>query len=287
MKWDDPLPKYHEEENTLAKTIFGILSHYYHDGSEGSPVEVTNTFIAHVDMLHNQLLEIDDPELRLRENEITEILDNLPERVIDAPFSIGSIMKILEEQDKIEARKFFCNQASESPETANEHLNVGNAKLELGKKEEALRHYSEAISTNPGFLIGYVARASCLEALGKIEEALRDIEHIHEYEGNDIGNFYDLVSAADVAYRIGEYIYAIDFVIRAIELILNDLHRAQRNRNCIVVQIGSGTYYIYFETISRLIELIKDIETHGNIVIYILLIVAKRLIHDLREIIGI
>ncbi len=68
-----------------------------------------------------------------------------------------------------------------------------------------------------------------------------------------------------------------------IELILNNLHRAQINRDGIVVQIGVGTYYVYFKTISKLIELVKDIEVHDNSVIYILAIVVKRLIHEMRE----
>ncbi len=95
--------------------------------------------------------------------------------------------------------------------------------------------------------------------------------------------FYDFVSAAEVAYRLRQYIYAIEFFIRAIELILNNLHRAQINRDGIVVQIGAGTYYVYFKTISELIELVKDIEVHDNSVIYILAIVVKRLIHEMRE----
>lgn len=284
MQWDGPLPEDRKDEKiTLARMILGILLHFYNDEPEEYPHKVTGTFITHIDKLYNQLLEIDDPELEICENEITEILSNLPKSVIDAPFFVGSIMKIFEEQDKIHAKRFFYDQASESPNTAWEHVNVGNAKWELGLDEEALRHYSHAISIDPDFLVGYVARASCLESLGRIEKALQDIEHIHEYESNSIGDFYDFVSAAAVAYRLREYIYAIEFVIRAIELILNNLHRAQINRDGIVVQIGVGTYYVYFKTISELIELVKDIEVHDNSVIYILAIVVKRLIYEMRE----
>ncbi len=187
MNWDDPFPKDHEEEeNTLAKTILGILSHYYHNVSVRSSVKVTDMFIAHVDKLDNQLLGIDDSELELRESEIKEVLCNLPGYVIESPFCLDSIVKILEEQDKIHAKRFFHDLASENPNTAWEHVNVGNAKWELRLEEDTLRHYSEAIVKNPDFLVAFVARAKCLESLGRIEKALQDIEHIHEYESKNI-----------------------------------------------------------------------------------------------------
>ncbi len=53
-------------------------------------------------------------------------------------------------------------------------------------EEDTLRHYSEAIVKNPDFLVAFVARAKCLESLGRIEKALQDIEHIHEYESKNI-----------------------------------------------------------------------------------------------------
>ncbi|KKK79933.1 hypothetical protein LCGC14_2828570, partial [marine sediment metagenome] len=38
----------------------------------------------------------------------------------------------------------------------------------------------------------FVARAKCLESLGRIEKALQDIEHIHEYNGENIDDFYEI-----------------------------------------------------------------------------------------------
>lgn len=135
MNWDDPLPEDPRGgENTFASTIFGILRHYYNGGIGESPVKVTSTFIMQVDKLYNQLLGINDTELELRESEIKEVLRNLPGNVIDAPFCLDSIVKILKKQDKIHAKRFYHNQASENPNTAWEHVNVGNAKCELGQE---------------------------------------------------------------------------------------------------------------------------------------------------------
>ena len=107
------------------------------------------------------------------------------------PCSVGTITKILEELDNIEVRRFFYEQANQSADTVYEHLNVGNAKLELGEKEEALEHYNKAISISIDFLGGYVARARCLIALGRTEEALKDHEMPGAADGKKFGEALD------------------------------------------------------------------------------------------------
>jgi Tfp pilus assembly protein PilF len=56
------------------------------------------------------------------------------------------------------------------------HLNLGNAYLRMGKAEDAIAEYREALRTDPGYAAAHRNLAVALEKLGRMAEARAELE---------------------------------------------------------------------------------------------------------------
>ena len=71
-------------------------------------------------------------------------------------------------------RSGFSPQRSTGGMSAEAYLNRGNAKYNLGRYEEALADYTEAIRLKPDYAVAYHNRGNAKDDLGRSEEALAD-----------------------------------------------------------------------------------------------------------------
>ena len=67
-----------------------------------------------------------------------------------------------------------------NPENALAYNNRGNAKANLGRHEEAIADYDRAIGINPEYALAYANRGRAKSALGHVSEAEADSERALE-----------------------------------------------------------------------------------------------------------
>ena len=62
----------------------------------------------------------------------------------------------------------------------NVHYNLGHALMALGRHSEAAGEFRRTLELEPGLTAAHLHLATCLRALGRAEEARRELER---YEG--------------------------------------------------------------------------------------------------------
>ncbi len=288
MMWDNPIvePDSDDREENFYKTIVVFLHYCIHDGVKDLPRKVTSEIVRDVNKIRERLLESDELALELKDDRVAEVLSKLPDSVIDNPFAEESVEEILFQIDTTYGHEFFRDLASSDPTTAWDHVNVGNAKWELGHSVEAVCHYDKAITLSPDLLVTYVHRARCLECLGRNTEALQDVDRVRESDSCRVEDFYEFAEAAEIAHRLRRTVWTVELVVRAVDLLLAHLDCARLEGDRILFQTESSRCYVYFDRIRRVIKLLKKIEDCGNSVVYLRSRIAITGVARIREKIG-
>ena len=288
MMWDDPIvePNSDDREENFYKTIVVFLHYCFQDGVKDLPRKVTSEIVREVNKITERLLESDELALELKDDKVAEVLSNLPDSVIDNPFAEQSVEEILFQIDTTYGHEFFRDLASSDPTTAWDHVNVGNAKWELGHSVEAVCHYDKAITLSPDLLVTYVHRARCLECLGRNTEALQDVDRVRESDSCRVEDFYEFAEAAEIAHRLRRTVWAVELLVRAVGLLLAHFDCARLEGDHILFQMESFLCHVYLDNIRRVIKLLKKIEGCGDSVVYLLSRIAIIDVAWLREKIG-
>ncbi len=93
------------------------------------------------------------------------------------------------------------------------HNNLGHRLLELGKTDEALRHFTKSIEINSEFEIAYLNLGLAFSRQGKLDQAINhyskalQIKPNYTDAHNNIGNVWYRLGKADIAYK--HYLEAI------------------------------------------------------------------------------
>jgi len=86
----------------------------------------------------------------------------------------GNTLKALGRRE--EALRDFDQAIALDPALAPTYYNRGNTLADMGRREEALRDYDQAIALDPTYALVYSNRGTTLDALGRRKEALRDYD---------------------------------------------------------------------------------------------------------------
>jgi len=113
-----------------------------------------------------------------------------------------------------EALPFFIQYLKINPESAFAWFGAGHCCSSLGRYEEAIQAYKEAIRLKPDFA-AYNNLANTYHELGRNEEAFRAIQQAIRLEPEHAGGYYNLGNACD---ELGRYEEAIQAYKKAIRL---------------------------------------------------------------------
>ena len=88
----------------------------------------------------------------------------------DAHFNLGNTLRELGRLD--EALASYTQAITLKPDYAQAHYNMGNALKKLGRLDEALASYTQAIALKPDFAQAHYNMGNTLKELGRLDEAL-------------------------------------------------------------------------------------------------------------------
>ncbi len=89
--------------------------------------------------------------------------------------------------DNDKAYLYFKRSLELEPSNPSIHFNAASFLKSIGLPEQAIKHYTRAISLGELSFLSYWLRASCLERLGRPEEAAGDAKRLLEIEPDNIG----------------------------------------------------------------------------------------------------
>jgi len=107
-------------------------------------------------------------------------------------------------EDLDKAYEYFKTALRLEPDNSFIHLNVGSFFRSIGLFDNAIRHYSEAITLGDLTSRPYDFRARCLRHLGRYEEALADVRKMIEIEPNNFSNRLLLARALVMAKKLAD-----------------------------------------------------------------------------------
>jgi CHAT domain-containing protein/regulator of sirC expression with transglutaminase-like and TPR domain len=116
----------------------------------------------------------------------------------------------------------------------NVYRNRGNARSNLGHYEEALADYNQAIALNADSRFAYIDRGNALYSLGRYEEALADYTQAIALKADYHSGYYGRGCAL---YSLGRYEEALADDNQAIAL-KADFHYAYNGRGCVMKKLG-------------------------------------------------
>lgn len=127
--------------------------------------------------------------------------------------NLGNVLKDLGKID--EAIKHFDRSLELAPNSAEIHNNVGNALRELGKVDEAIGHYRKALSLKPDFSQAHYNLAAALTQQGKTDEAISGYREALRLGGENVNELVDL--GFELAQQ-GNFDEAVEYYKKALEL---------------------------------------------------------------------
>jgi tetratricopeptide (TPR) repeat protein len=147
----------------------------------------------------------------------------------------------------------ICNHALQvTKDNYLAHINLGSALFDEGKTEEAIAHYSEAISIMPNIILSYNKRGIAYAKLGRHQRALEDFNKAIRLAPDDAISF----NCRGNAYaELGQYQMAIEDYNKTIRLKPND-GDTYFNRGNAYVRLGQ--YQMAIEDFNNAIRLRPD-----------------------------
>ena len=147
----------------------------------------------------------------------------------------------------------ICNHALQvTKDNYLAHINLGSALFDEGKTEEAIAHYSEAISIMPNIILSYNKRGIAYAKLGRHQRALEDFNKAISLKPDDAISY----NCRGNAYaELGQYQMAIEDYNKTIRL-KPDNADAYNNRGTIYTKLGQ--YQMAIEDFNNAIRLKPD-----------------------------
>ena len=147
----------------------------------------------------------------------------------------------------------ICNHALQvTKDNYLAHINLGSALFDEGKTEEAIAHYSEAISIMPNIILSYNKRGIAYAKLGRHQRALEDFNKAISLKPDDAISY----NCRGNAYaELGQYQMAIEDYNKTIRL-KPDNADAYNNRGTIHTKLGQ--YQMAIEDFNNAIRLKPD-----------------------------
>ena len=147
----------------------------------------------------------------------------------------------------------ICNHALQvTKDNYLAHINLGSALFDEGKTEEAIAHYSEAISIMPNIILSYNKRGIAYAKLGRHQRALEDFNKAISQKPDDAISY----NCRGNAYaELGQYQMAIEDYNKTIRL-KPDNADAYNNRGTIYTKLGQ--YQMAIEDFNNAIRLKPD-----------------------------
>ncbi|MBN1676513.1 MAG: tetratricopeptide repeat protein [Kiritimatiellae bacterium] len=109
--------------------------------------------------------------------------------------------------------KLFRHELAADNDNLVAHYNLANLLARDGRREEAARHYAEAVRIRPDFATGYSKLAAVLTELGRLDEAMRHYSAAIALRTDDADLYNNfgaaLAAKGDVAAALGHYSTAL------------------------------------------------------------------------------
>lgn len=157
------------------------------------------------------------------------------------------------------ALPFFMQYLKINPESALAWVGAGDCCSNLGRYEEAIQAYKEAIRLKPDYA-AYNNLANTYYELGRYEEAIRAIQQAIRLEPEHAGGYYNLGNACD---ELGRYEEAIQAYKKAIRL---KPDYANAHFGLGIANYNSGRYQEAIQAYRQAISLKPDFaEAHNSL----------------------
>jgi arylsulfatase A-like enzyme/Flp pilus assembly protein TadD len=101
-----------------------------------------------------------------------------------------------------------------SPDIARAHYDLANALAALGRGDEALTHYRDALAVNPDHLEARYNLAITLAESGRVDEAAGELEQLLARQPDFVQAYLDLAEARRVQGRAGEAVTLLEQAVR-------------------------------------------------------------------------